>query len=249
MTHHDEQCRVAIQREGGAGDAEVRDGLPGRRRSHRDGGRDPGAVPAGPRAGQLDGHRRPHRDPRGIHLRPGVLRGSGLQSAGVADQPDQGHQGAAVGYTAWVRRAAAHPEVAAALAAGEMSESFARTICTWTDKLPEDSREIVMSVTPELQPAKVDTPVTIAVPLGCERYCCRAGGAITQSRLLTSGSGCGARTRSGRSQQGEDGGEEVPQHIQQLFWGNVILGVLGQALDLDVVLVRVLAYPLGQGFA
>ena len=49
-------------------------------------------------------------------------------------------KGAAVAYTAWVRRAAAHPEVAAALAAGEMSESYARTICTWTDKLPEDSR-------------------------------------------------------------------------------------------------------------
>ena len=50
-------------------------------------------------------------------------------------------RGAAVGYTAWVRRAAAHPEVAAVLAAGEMSESFARTICAWTGKLPEDSRE------------------------------------------------------------------------------------------------------------
>src|SRR5271157_1393156 len=50
-------------------------------------------------------------------------------------------KGAAVAYTAWVRRAAAHPEVAAALAAGEMSESYARTICTWTGKLPEDSRE------------------------------------------------------------------------------------------------------------
>jgi Domain of unknown function (DUF222) len=50
-------------------------------------------------------------------------------------------KGTAVGYTAWVRRAAAHPEVAAALAAGQMSESYARTICTWTDKLPEDSRE------------------------------------------------------------------------------------------------------------
>ena len=32
-------------------------------------------------------------------------------------------KGAAVGYTAWVRRAAAHPEVFAALAAGQMSES------------------------------------------------------------------------------------------------------------------------------
>ena len=49
-------------------------------------------------------------------------------------------RGAAVAYTAWVRRAAAHPEVAAVLASGEMSESFARTICTWTDKLPEDCR-------------------------------------------------------------------------------------------------------------
>ncbi len=49
-------------------------------------------------------------------------------------------KGTAVAYTAWVRRAAAHPEVAAALAAGEMSESFARTICGWTDKLPEDCR-------------------------------------------------------------------------------------------------------------
>ncbi len=49
-------------------------------------------------------------------------------------------KGAAVGYTAWVRRAAAHPEVAAALAAGEMSESYARTICSWTDKVPEDCR-------------------------------------------------------------------------------------------------------------
>jgi len=50
-------------------------------------------------------------------------------------------KGAAVAYTAWVRRAAAHPLIAQALVAGEISESFARTICTWTDKLPEDCRE------------------------------------------------------------------------------------------------------------
>ena len=50
-------------------------------------------------------------------------------------------KGAAVAYTAWACRAAAHPLVAAALAAGEVSESFARTICQWTDKLPEDCRE------------------------------------------------------------------------------------------------------------
>ena len=43
-------------------------------------------------------------------------------------------KGAAVGYTAWVRRAAAHPEVAAALAAGEMSESYR------ADDLPVDGQ-------------------------------------------------------------------------------------------------------------
>ncbi len=50
-------------------------------------------------------------------------------------------KGAAVGYTAWVRRAAAHPLAADALAAGKISESFARTICNWTDRLPENCRE------------------------------------------------------------------------------------------------------------
>jgi hypothetical protein len=55
-------------------------------------------------------------------------------------------KGAAVAHTAWVRRAAAHPEIAAALAAGQISESFARTICQWTDKLPEDCREIADAI-------------------------------------------------------------------------------------------------------
>ena len=43
-------------------------------------------------------------------------------------------------HTAWARRAAAHPQVVAALAAGQLSESYGRTICQWTDKLPEDCR-------------------------------------------------------------------------------------------------------------
>jgi hypothetical protein len=50
-------------------------------------------------------------------------------------------KGAAMAYAAWVRRAAAHPLVAAGLAAGELSESVARTICAWTDRLPGDCRE------------------------------------------------------------------------------------------------------------
>jgi hypothetical protein len=49
--------------------------------------------------------------------------------------------GAATGHAAWVRRAAAHPQVTQALAEGHLlSESVARAICTWTDKLPGDCR-------------------------------------------------------------------------------------------------------------
>jgi len=48
---------------------------------------------------------------------------------------------AAVSYTAWASRAVAHPEVFAVLAAGDVSESFARTVCIWTDKLPLASRD------------------------------------------------------------------------------------------------------------
>jgi hypothetical protein len=50
-------------------------------------------------------------------------------------------RGAAVSYTAWARRAVAHPAVFAVLAAGDVSESFARTVCVWTDKLPAASRD------------------------------------------------------------------------------------------------------------
>ena len=50
-------------------------------------------------------------------------------------------KGAAVSYTAWAQRAAAHPMVAQMLAEGEISESFARTICLWTDKLPQECRQ------------------------------------------------------------------------------------------------------------
>ncbi len=50
-------------------------------------------------------------------------------------------KGAATSHTAWARRARAHPRVLAAMAAEEMSEPYARTLCTWTDKLPEDCRD------------------------------------------------------------------------------------------------------------
>ena len=51
-------------------------------------------------------------------------------------------KGAARGHLRWAGRAATHPQVVAALAEGTvLSESMARIICDWTDKLPADCRE------------------------------------------------------------------------------------------------------------
>ena len=50
-------------------------------------------------------------------------------------------RGAAASRTAWARRAGTHPRVVAALAAEDLSESYGRTICQWTGKLPEKFRE------------------------------------------------------------------------------------------------------------
>jgi Domain of unknown function (DUF222) len=49
--------------------------------------------------------------------------------------------GAAVGHTAWAKRAGTHPKVLAALASGQVSESAGRLICLWTGKLPEKYQE------------------------------------------------------------------------------------------------------------
>jgi hypothetical protein len=48
---------------------------------------------------------------------------------------------AAASHTAWAKRDGTHPAVVAELAAGELSESYGRAICRWTDKLPEKFRE------------------------------------------------------------------------------------------------------------
>ena len=49
--------------------------------------------------------------------------------------------GAAIGHTAWARRVASNPRVVAALAARQVSESFGRLICLWTNRLPEKFRD------------------------------------------------------------------------------------------------------------
>jgi Domain of unknown function (DUF222) len=50
-------------------------------------------------------------------------------------------KGAAVGHTAWAKRTATHPQVLAALAAGQVTEPVGRLICLWTGKLPEQHRD------------------------------------------------------------------------------------------------------------
>src|SRR4029450_13027183 len=49
--------------------------------------------------------------------------------------------GAAVGHTAWAKRAPPPPRVLPALAAEQLSESVARLICLWTNRLPEKFRD------------------------------------------------------------------------------------------------------------
>jgi Domain of unknown function (DUF222)/HNH endonuclease len=48
---------------------------------------------------------------------------------------------AAAGAAGWMRRLRLHPRVAAALAAGEMSPSWARQVCDWTDLLGAGDRD------------------------------------------------------------------------------------------------------------
>src|SRR5580693_8054498 len=50
-------------------------------------------------------------------------------------------KGAARGHVGWARRAVTHPQVVAALAEGTvLTESMARAVCGWTDKLPGECR-------------------------------------------------------------------------------------------------------------
>ena len=77
-------------------------------------------------------------------------------------------RGAAAGHLAWVRRAADHPRVAAALAEGALSESYARTICEWSDKLPADCRDAADAIL--VAAAQGGADLTALVQLAAEIY-------------------------------------------------------------------------------
>jgi len=67
-------------------------------------------------------------------------------------------RGAAAGHTAWAGRAVTHPAVVAALAAGGLSESYGRAICTWTGKLPGDCRAAADAILLSAAKAGMDLP-------------------------------------------------------------------------------------------
>src|SRR5215831_17039098 len=48
---------------------------------------------------------------------------------------------AAAGAVGWARRLAAHPVIARELAAGQISSSWAKAVCGWSERLPDDRRD------------------------------------------------------------------------------------------------------------
>jgi Domain of unknown function (DUF222) len=74
----------------------------------------------------------------------------------------------AVAHTAWAKRTATHPQVVAALAVGDLSESYGRTICQWTDRLPEDCRPAADAIL--LSAAKAGMDLRDLAGLAAEMY-------------------------------------------------------------------------------
>jgi hypothetical protein len=71
----------------------------------------------------------------------GGLNGDGHRSARTwLSWQCRATRAAAGGQVAWMRRLNAHPQLAAALAAGTVSVSWARQIAAWSGQLPEDAR-------------------------------------------------------------------------------------------------------------
>jgi len=109
--------------------------------------------------------------------------------------------GAAAGAVGWVGRLAAHPVIARSLAAGELSPSWAREICDWTSRLPDERR----SDADEILAAAARGGASLAALAGLaqEMYerSCRDGGPGCD------GPGCGGPGCDGPGQR-DDGFED-----------------------------------------
>ncbi|MBV9857617.1 MAG: DUF222 domain-containing protein [Streptosporangiaceae bacterium] len=77
-------------------------------------------------------------------------------------------KGAAKGAAGWMRRLAAHPGIRDALAAGDISESWARQLCGWSDRLPEENRAAADEIL--LAAAASGVPFTDLVILAADMY-------------------------------------------------------------------------------
>ena len=64
----------------------------------------------------------------------------------------------------WSRRTGTHPRIMAALAAGDIvSKSFARALCGWTDRLPEDCRDSADAILVSAAQMGMDLPDLLAL--------------------------------------------------------------------------------------
>ena len=77
-------------------------------------------------------------------------------------------KGAATAYLRWARRAGAHPRVLAALAAGDIWESVAATVCGWTGRLPQDCQDAADAIL--VAAAAAGTQLTDLAELAAEIY-------------------------------------------------------------------------------
>ena len=77
-------------------------------------------------------------------------------------------KGTVAQHLAWTRRAAAHPRIAVALAGRAVSESYARKICEWSDKLPPDCRDTADAIL--IAAAQAGADLTDLVQLAAEMY-------------------------------------------------------------------------------
>jgi hypothetical protein len=105
-------------------------------------------------------------------------------------------QGAAAGAVAWATRLQAHPAIAAALAHEEITASWARQICQWTDQLPGDHR------------ADADQILLAAATGAAATGDAATGDAATAGATLRDLAGLAREMieRAGRGQDDDDGG-------------------------------------------
>ena len=132
---------------------------------------DMGPLPAAVQAAALRGLER--AEAKHTAARTGVLAAFTAQSGYTDDGQGSTRQwltwqtrvtrGAAASSMAWLRRLAAHPLIGQALAAGEISQSWAREFCDWNDRLPADRHEDADAILLAAARAGADRPALMGL--------------------------------------------------------------------------------------